>query len=330
MQHIAIIYMGGTFGCIGEPLAPMPAVTFLDTLKQYYHHAHLGFFASPVIKDSTELSAPDWLKLAQMIENLAKTQNYQQFIIIHGTDTLAYASAFLHHIFADQYRVIFTGSQFPILNTQGTDLRPHSDARQNLDFAIEQMTTIHHGVYLAFNQKLFYGNSCYKKHTEDFDAFLGIEYRSQHRHFNSLALNQKFDLAQLQQDHDDKLKNIYIDHLYLMPTSTWLIEETLLHKLLNPPHILFIQGFGSGNLPYSEGLKQALNSLLNNDCQIIISSQVLYGELSQKYATGSWLSEIDVLFDHHISQADSYARAVLLLAFYPEHWQQYWNITDES
>lgn len=321
--------MGGTFGCIGEPLAPMPALTFLSTLKQYYSHAHLNFFASPIIKDSTELSAPDWLKLAQMIKHLAEAQDYQQFIIIHGTDTLAYASAFLHHIFATQYRIILTGSQFPILNSLGTDLRPHSDARANLDFAINSIATINHGVYLAFQQKLFYGNTCYKKHTEEFDAFLGTEYTPQHLPLHSLNLAKKIDLNQSHQ-YDDQLKNIYIEHLYLMPTSTWLIEETLLHKLLNPPHILFIQGFGSGNLPYSEGLKQALNNLLNNDCQIIISSQVLYGDLSQKYATGSWLNELNVLFDHHISHADSFARAVLLWTFYPQHWQQYWNHNDES
>lgn len=330
MQQIAIIYMGGTFGCIGEPLAPMPASNFLATLKQHYPHNHLQFFASPIIKDSTELSAPDWLKLAHFIQSLAQSQHFQQFIIIHGTDTLAYASAFLHHIFANQYQIIFTGSQFPILNVEATALRPQSDARQNLDFAIEQITHLNHGVYLAFNQHLFYGHTCYKKHTEDFDAFLGVEYTPQHQPVYSLNIANTVNFTANIDAILEQLKYIYIDHLYLMPTSTWLIEETLLHKLLNPPKILFIQGFGSGNIPYSDGLKQALNSLLNNDCQIIISSQVLYGELSQKYATGSWLSDIGVLFDHHISQADSYARAVLLLAFYPEHWQQYWNITDES
>lgn len=329
MNKTAIIYMGGTFGCVGKPLAPMPAEQFLSILQQHYPQADLDFFASPVIKDSSELSAPDWFKLAHFIQNLAQNKHYQQFIIIHGTDTLVYASAFLHHIFAHQYRIIFTGSQLPILDTQGTQLREHSDARQNLDFALQHISHIHQGVYLAFNQKLFYGNSCYKQHTEHFDAFLGIEYTTSATTFDSLNIVQKIDLNQNLEHHVEKLKNIYIDNLYLMPTSTWLIQETLLQKMLNPPKILFIQGFGSGNLPYSDGLKETLNNLLDNDCQIIISSQVLQGDLSQKYATGSWLSEIGVLFDNHISQADSYARAMLLLAFYAPDWQQHWNITHE-
>ena len=33
MKKIALFYMGGTFGCIGEPLAPMPYEQFLPQLK---------------------------------------------------------------------------------------------------------------------------------------------------------------------------------------------------------------------------------------------------------------------------------------------------------
>jgi len=34
MKKIALIYMGGTFGCVGEPLSPMPAEQFLPRLAQ--------------------------------------------------------------------------------------------------------------------------------------------------------------------------------------------------------------------------------------------------------------------------------------------------------
>lgn len=324
---IAIIYMGGTFGCVGEPLSPMPANHFLTVLKQHYPQPHLNFFASPIIKDSTELSASDWLKLAEMIEQLAKHQHYQDFIIIHGTDTLAYASAFLHHLFAHQYRIIFTGSQFPILDTQGEHLREQSDAQQNLEFAIKQISHLQMGVYLAFHQQVFYGNSCYKKHTEDFDAFFGITIHQQTSPFSSLNITQQIDLSQDCSDFQHKFQQIYIDNLYLMPTSTWLLQEILLQKMLNPPKVLFIQGFGSGNLPYSPALKETLETLIDHDCQVVISSQVLHGELSQKYATGSWLNETSVLFDNHISQADSYARVMLLIATYPQDWQKYWDLS---
>lgn len=319
--------MGGTFGCVGKPLSPMPADDFLAVLKQHYPQNQLDFFASPVIKDSTELSAPDWLKLAQLIQQLEKNKSYQQFIIIHGTDTLAYASAFLHHIFAQQVKIILTGSQFPILTVDGQNLNQHSDARQNLEFAIAQMNTVKNGVFLAFNHTLFYANTCYKQHTENFDAFLGVQYPQQQADYHSLNISQHIDLTENIDDYCAKLSNIYIDNLYLMPTSTWLLQESLLQRMLNPPKILFIQGFGSGNLPYSQTVKETMTMLMDNDCQIIISSQVLHGELSQKYATGSWLSDTNVLFDNHISQADSYARVMLLLTFYPEHWRNYWDLS---
>ncbi len=38
MKKIALFYMGGTFGCIGEPLAPMPYDQFLPQLEKVIPH----------------------------------------------------------------------------------------------------------------------------------------------------------------------------------------------------------------------------------------------------------------------------------------------------
>ncbi len=37
-EKIALFYMGGTFGCIGEPLAPMPYDQFLPQLEKVIPH----------------------------------------------------------------------------------------------------------------------------------------------------------------------------------------------------------------------------------------------------------------------------------------------------
>ena len=92
MKKIALIYMGGTFGCVGEPLSPMPAEQFLPRVTQVLPlNLEIECFVAPVIKDSSACTAADWLQLIQYIQKLQQ-DNFQYFVIIHGTDTLSYAS----------------------------------------------------------------------------------------------------------------------------------------------------------------------------------------------------------------------------------------------
>ncbi|EPW3852908.1 asparaginase domain-containing protein, partial [Acinetobacter baumannii] len=95
MKKIALFYMGGTFGCIGEPLAPMPYDQFLPQLEKVIPpHLTVHCFAAPNIVDSSACTAPDWLRLIQRIQQL-QLEGYQHFVVIHGTDTLSYAAATL-------------------------------------------------------------------------------------------------------------------------------------------------------------------------------------------------------------------------------------------
>ncbi len=79
--------------------------------------------------------------------------------MIHGTDTLSYASAVAAHFIADSARVVFTGSQYPLLNVQGTDTREFSDAISNLNFALDAVMKHPVGVYLAFHQQVLHAQT---------------------------------------------------------------------------------------------------------------------------------------------------------------------------
>lgn len=319
MQKTAIIYMGGTFGCVGTPLHPMPATDFLIKLADIFPDPALNFYAAPHILDSSELNLSHWLSLSIMIQELSL--NYQNFIIIHGTDTLHYAAACLQHLFAQQLRIIFTGSQYPLLDTNGCTLLEESDAWTNLNFAITHINTAPLGVYLSFHRHIYHAHSCLKAHTEQQHAFLGTPIE-QPSTFNSLAL-----IHQLKAEHIQLAKNIRLINYYCFPNSSAHLASDLEKICQNPPHILIIQAFGSGNLPYSMSLKHALQRLINTGCWVIMSSQVLEGALSQQYATGSWLADLALVFDPHYSQAELYARATLLYLFYGQQtqWQKLWK-----
>lgn len=94
------------------------------------------------------------MQLIQQIQTL-QLQNFQHFIIIHGTDTLSYASAVLTQFLQQSCHVILTGSQFPLLNIEGTALRSKTDALDNSITSLEAITQIKAGVYLAFHQQVF-------------------------------------------------------------------------------------------------------------------------------------------------------------------------------
>ena len=325
--QIAVIYMGGTFGSIGAPLYPMPGKTFLEKLQQHsaqhqfssLQAQSLHFYEAPSIKDSSELSAIDWLGLAQQIFELSN--QFQHFIIIHGTDTLHYAAAFLSHLFADRLHIIVTGSQLPLLEQSGANLHPSSDAWANYQFCIEQIKDIAQGCYIAFAGKLHHANQSIKTHTSELNAF---QSNPLPRSWQSVV--QEFGLHQIEQ-WLSQVKDIRITNLYCVPSSPDHLASELDTFQKNSPQILILQTFGAGNLPYSASLKSALQNLIAKNCWVIISSQVLFGELSNGYAVSSWLSELGVIIEPHYSQADLYARCVLLYLQYADqpNWQTYWR-----
>ena len=319
--------MGGTFGSIGAPLYPMPAKKFLEKLQQHsikyqfqgLEEYRLSFFEAPSIKDSSKLSAIDWLEVAQQILELSN--QFQHFIIIHGTDTLHYASAFLSHLFTDRLHIIVTGSQFPLLDSNGEHLHANSDAWANYQFSISQMKDITLGCYIAFAGKLYHANQSIKTHTTELEAF---QSNSLPRAWQSVV--QDLDFHQIEH-WILQVKDIRITNLYCTPSPPDQLAIQLNVLSENPPQILILQTFGSGNLAYSASLKSALQNLIAKNCWVIISSQVLFGELSNGYAVSSWLSELGVVVEPHYSQADLYACSMLLYLQYADQqdWQSYWR-----
>ena len=173
MKKIALIYMGGTFGCIGEPLSPMPAEQFIPKLQHILPlHLKIDCFTAPVIRDSSACIASDWLQLLEQIQHL-QLQQYRHFVIIHGTDTLSYASAVLSRFMGQSAHVVLTGSQYPLLNAQGTDSREFTDAIDNLNFALGSAVQAPAGVYLAFHHQLIHASTALKVHTTALNAFAG-------------------------------------------------------------------------------------------------------------------------------------------------------------
>ncbi|KAI4767201.1 asparaginase-domain-containing protein, partial [Aureobasidium sp. EXF-8845] len=114
--------------------------------------------------DSSSIDAEGWDQIARTVER--NYQLYDGFVVLHGTDSLAYTSSALSFMLQNLGKpVILTGSQAPMMQLQ-------NDAQDNLlgalviagHFMIPE-------VCLFFNFKLFRGNRATKVSADDFNGF---------------------------------------------------------------------------------------------------------------------------------------------------------------
>ena len=120
------------------------------------------------LEDSSNINHTHWSKLALLIKKYYG--NYDGFIILHGTDTMAYTASALSFCLQNiQKPVILTGSQVPMAQLR-------SDARRNLVNAVEMATMDINEVAICFNDYLFRGNRSTKTSIGDFDAFTSPNY----------------------------------------------------------------------------------------------------------------------------------------------------------
>lgn len=319
MKTIALIYMGGTFGCIGEPLMPMPEQDFLPLLaKVIPAHLQVECFAAPSIKDSSACTATDWLQLVQQIQQL-QLNGFQHFVIIHGTDTLSYAAATLARFLGHSCHAIITGSQYPLLNIEGNDTREFTDAIGNLYLALEQVLALPSGVYLAFHEQVFHAQSTLKAHTTELDAFVGIK--------ADQRCDTTADALIVQNQQIDQAAQLSVLNLMLQPIAKQQFILQLNNLLLSPPDFLILQGFGTGNIAVNDEILAIFEQLYQKQCLPIISTQVTFGQIDQRYAVSSWIKSAKVLVNDCHSHADLYAKVLQMYLKYPTHeqWFEHWH-----
>ena len=119
--------------------------------------------------DSANITPINWIQIAETI--FKNYEKYDGFVILHGTDTMAYTASALSFMLENLGKpVILTGSQLPLFETR-------SDARENLIDAIYIAGTAEvPEVCIYFNNRLFRGNRAKKMDARSFSAFASPNY----------------------------------------------------------------------------------------------------------------------------------------------------------
>ena len=171
---ILIIYTGGTIGMVNDPVTgSLVPIDFSHISDQVPELRRFGFTLESVtfdpVIDSSDVSPDTWVMIAETIA--AGYDRFDGFVVLHGTDTMAYSASALSFMFSGLEKpVIFTGAQLPIgvLRTDG---------KENLITAIEIAAAHENGlpvvpeVCIYFENKLLRGNRTIKYSAEHFNAF---------------------------------------------------------------------------------------------------------------------------------------------------------------
>ena len=166
MKKILLIATGGTIasGRTEEGLSPkIGAGELLQYVEEHREFCDVDVI-QPFSLDSTNVYARHWLELAALVEKYY--QEYEGFVISHGTDTMAFTAAALSYLVQDSRKpIVITGSQKPI------DM-PVTDARTNLldslRFAADARA---HGVNIVFGGNVIAGTRAKKERSKSYDAF---------------------------------------------------------------------------------------------------------------------------------------------------------------
>lgn len=171
MKRILIVYTGGTIGMVHTPNGYAPQKgTFLAALERIQELRAPEMPAwdlmelSPLL-DSSNMTVKEWNQIAGLI--FAHYDNYDGFVILHATNTMAYTASALSFMLENLNKpVILTGSQIPLCEIR-------SDARDNLitSLLIAARDDIHE-VCLYFGGSLLRGNRATKYSADGLIAFL--------------------------------------------------------------------------------------------------------------------------------------------------------------
>ncbi|MGB1239731.1 MAG: asparaginase [Pseudomonadales bacterium] len=293
MSAVLIIYTGGTIGMQPSSDGFSPAGNF-DALIEKHMSTSEQHTLAPYqllefehLIDSSNSQPHHWREIAQCI--LDNYDHYCGFVILHGTDTMAYTAAALDHMLAGCAKnIVVTGSQIPMA-------QPRSDGPANLLGAVlAARSKPLYQASLYFDNKLMRARSASKVHSSAFAAFDSPN--------APLLAHSGIDICQLTHP-EPRAANFNcelepagsVDVLLLYPG----ISDSAICGVLDNPNLkaAVLLSFGAGNLAdHNTVLMEKIAQARARGVVIINKTQCHQGAVAQgNYAVSSQLGKLGVI-----------------------------------
>lgn len=322
---ILLIYTGGTIGMKEDPiegtLRPFDFGSLLEEVPELRKFAMRidSYTFSPLI-DSSDVEPSLWQALARLIQE--RYDDYDGFVILHGTDTMAYSASALSFMLDNLSKpVIFTGSQLPVG-------RLRTDGKENLISAVEiaaakdsRGIALVPEVCICFNSQLFRGNRSTKVNSTGFDAFaspnypalanagINIDYNS---NFIQRASNKAFCIhTQL---------DTRVSVLKIHPGITERAVSDIL--LGSGTRAVILETYGSGNAITKDWFLQIIKDAVKMGKILLNVTQCLRGAVDMDiYATGRSLSDAGVISGYDMTTESALSKLFYLMGRYDDTTQ---------
>ncbi|MEM6298041.1 MAG: asparaginase [Bacteroidota bacterium] len=313
---LLVVYTGGTIGMdydeTGKFLVPFDFDRLLEKIPELKQFGYALTLISPFEPlDSSDVHPKHWVQLARLIyENYEK---YDGFLILHGTDTLAFTASALSFLLENIAKpVVLTGSQLPISAHR-------SDARANFISAL-QIAAAHSGgrplvpeVCVFFDSFLLRGNRARKVQSVHFSAFDSPNYPHLAEAGIFMDYNSAYILPMPTRGlrlHDQFSTDVNVLKMY--PG----VPETYVKAVLEDPEVrgVIIESLGAGTVPSAAWLAKSLEAAAERGVILFNVSQCTGGTILQgQYANSSTLSKLGVVSGRDITFEAGLSKLMIVL-----------------
>lgn len=278
MKRVLIINTGGTIGMVKTSEGYKPdRKSFSNLLHNMDLLKAEGMPLWDLVEldellDSSNMTVAEWNKIGKIIADAY--EKYDGFVVLHGTDTMAYTASALSFMLEHISRpVIITGAQIPL-----SEIR--SDGRDNIITSLLIAASgIVHEVCIYFGNKLLRGNRAIKYSSEGLIAFISPNYPV----LAEAGISISYNRAYLKEKDTGEFcyvpfENIPIGVIKVFPGIQFELFESILTEKLKG---IVIETFGAGNIPrYGVALIPIIKKAFENGTIVTICSQCPQGSVS--------------------------------------------------
>lgn len=257
--------------------------------------------------DSSNITVNEWNKIGSIISD--HYASYDGFVILHGTDTMAYTASALSFILENNRKpVILTGSQIPLCEIR-------NDARDNLITAmIIAAGDEVREVCLYFGGKLLRGNRAIKYSADDMIAFVSPNYPP----LAEVGISIKYNSKMLRKPEEGsfslrELNNIPIGVIKVFPGIQFELFDSIMTERLKG---IVLETFGAGNIPGNgDALLPIIRKASANGTIMVVCSQCPQGTVSiGTYEASSQLKDAGAVSGFDITTEAAIAKLYYLFS----------------